>query len=244
MRKTTLALKILHNQWKYGVNRYTAMQKAAYARGTSDHPEHNENPDYWEILLRNVADNTAYWDGKKALDFACGKGRNIHNLKKVSGWSEVDGVDISEANIEHCKSRFDESGSNFYCCSGINIEEVPSEYYDFVLSTIALQHIPVHDIRSSIFKDIYRVMKEGALFSFQMGAGDSLFDSNGNKLSSYYENSYNASGTNSDHDVQITDPQELVRDLLEIGFKDIEYEIRPSFSDSKHEKWIYVQCYK
>ena len=35
-------------------NNYTQMQKNFYAGGTSDHPEHNANPDYWDILLSDL----------------------------------------------------------------------------------------------------------------------------------------------------------------------------------------------
>ena len=37
-------------------NRYTKMQKSQYKNGTSNHEEHNENPDYWDILLGELKD--------------------------------------------------------------------------------------------------------------------------------------------------------------------------------------------
>ena len=35
-------------------NKYTSMQKGAYANGTSNHEEHNSNEDYWNILLGDL----------------------------------------------------------------------------------------------------------------------------------------------------------------------------------------------
>ena len=52
-------------------NKYTNMQKMQYASGTSNHEEHNMNPDYWNILLGDLQ-NKENWKGKVALDFACG----------------------------------------------------------------------------------------------------------------------------------------------------------------------------
>ena len=224
-------------------NRYTAMQKLAYATGTSDHLEHNENQDYWDILLRKIKDRDV-WVNKSALDFASGKGRNVQNLLALSDWLTVDGVDISEKNIEYCKSRFNQGRTRFYCSNGVDVSCLESNKYDFVMSTIALQHIPVYDIRRSIFKDLLRVMKPGGLLSFQMGFGKELCDDLGNLMGGYFDNCYDAKGTNSNHDVQITNPLDLVRDLQEIGLVDIEYTVRPSFSDAKHKEWIYVECYK
>ena len=55
------------------------MQKSRYNKGTSNHEEHNSNPNYWDILLSDLKDKEL-WKGKKALDFACGKGRNVINM--------------------------------------------------------------------------------------------------------------------------------------------------------------------
>ncbi len=37
-------------------NPYTSMQKSAYSSGTSNHGEHNDNPDYWNVLLGDLKD--------------------------------------------------------------------------------------------------------------------------------------------------------------------------------------------
>ena len=46
-------------------------------------------------------------------------------------------------------------------------DELNTNEYDFVMSTIALQHICVYDIRYSIMKDIHRVLKDGGVFTAQ-----------------------------------------------------------------------------
>jgi len=223
-------------------NKYTNMQKNQYAIGTSNHDEHNQNPNYWDILLGDLKDKEK-WDGKVALDFACGKGRNVTNMLNLCDWARVDGIDISEGNISHNKNEYQSQNSNWYCNNGIDVSDLKSDEYDFIMSTIALQHIPVYDIRKSLISDLYRTLKSGGIFSFQMGYGHNLESELGLRVS-YFENHYDASGTNSVCDVRIQNEEDIIKDLKEMGFVDIKTEVRESYSDSGHPQWIYVKCYK
>lgn len=217
------------------------MQSRFYESGTSDHLEHNENKDYWGVLLESVGDTQ--FRGARALDFACGKGRNVKNLLSLARWEHVDGCDLSEVNINYCRAIF-ESPSQFYVANGQDTGVPNSNYYDFVMTTISLQHIPVYDIRRSILEDILRVLKPGGRFSFQMGFGSDLLDSLGRPRSGYFENSITAKSTNGDHDVRVTSVSELETDLRNIGFTEIQSVVRDSFSDTGHPNWIYVHCMK
>jgi len=223
-------------------NNYTTMQKSSYHNGTSNHPEHNDNPDYWNILLSDLKDSDR-WIGKTALDFASGKGRNVSNMLSMCNWNRVDGVDISEGNIQFCKSSYNPKFSNWYCNNGIDVSELKTDEYDFIMSTIALQHIPVYDIRKSLITDLLRTLKPGGLFSFQMGFGEGL-DSPLGPRSSYYTNFYDARGTNSRHDVRVHSESDVIEDLANIGYVNITTNVRESFSDKGHLQWIYVKAYK
>lgn len=221
--------------------KYTTMQKRFYKHGTSNHLEHNDNPDYWEILLSGV--DRKNFDGRRALDFACGKGRNIANLLSLANWELVDGSDLSPANIEYCRRAFPHS-SNFFLTVGTDSGARNSNYYDFVMTTISLQHIPVYEIRRLLLEDILRVLKPGGRFSFQMGFGKDLSDSLGRPRSGYFQNSYYAYSTNGDHDVRVTSIAEIEGDLSTIGFVGISSQVRESYSDAGHPEWIYIHCYK
>jgi len=228
-------------------NKYSKMQKKQMNASTSNmkrlnHKDHNENPDYWDILLSAVKGEPEAWAGKKALDFACGCGRNVENLLKLAEWERVDGVDISENNIEYCRkyiSNLYDARFAFHVNNGVDLEGIEGDEYDFVMSTIALQHICVHSIRYSLKSEIYRVMKPGGVFSFQMNFGPSH-----NNARAYHENFYDAPGTNSICDTRVDHPQEIIDDLEKIGFRDIVYQIRPSFSSDATNEWIYVRCKK
>ncbi len=218
------------------------MQKSAYAGGTSNHEEHNTNPDYWNILLGDLQTKEK-WDGRVALDFACGKGRNVTNMFNLCDWARVDGVDISEGNISYNKNEYASQNSNWYCNNGTDVSELKDNEYDFIMSTIALQHIPVYDIRKSLITDLFRTLKSGGIFSFQMGYGDNLESELGRRVS-YFENHYDATGTNSVCDVRIQNEEDVIKDLTEMGFVNITTQIRESYSDSGHPQWIYIKAYK
>ncbi len=215
------------------------MQNSFYASGTSNHDEHNKNDDYWNILLNN----NEKFEGKLALDFGCGKGRNINNIKNLFDFFRVDGVDISQANINHCKSTIE--NSVFIKNNGVDLSKIESEKYDFVISTIVLQHIPVHQIRYNLMSEMFRVMKSAGELRFQMGYGKDLKHYNGGlDRKGYFENYYDADGTNGILDVRVTNENDLISDLKKIGFREIEVQIRDSFSDTGHPQWIYVKCKK
>jgi len=216
-------------------NRYTQMQRAYYDKGTTNHEVHNDNPDYWEILLKEAIE---YFDNKdiKVLDFGCGGGRNVKNIIDKFEVLNVDGVDISETNVQNCKNNFPER--RFVRNNGVDLQDplIESDYYDLVTSTLVFQHIPVWDIRMSLMSEIFRVLNKGGLFSLQMGYH--------NSKDSYKDNNYTAGSTNGHYDVHMAAPDPLLKDLKDIGFRSVTFKIQPSFVDDQHPEWIYVKAYK
>ena len=101
---------------------------------------------------------------KVALDFACGPGRMIARMSKL--FRRVDGVDISSRLLAEAKRRAPQS--NFYHSSGDDIGAVPRGAYDFVYSTIAMQHIACHDVRLRILERLAEVLAPGGAITIQM----------------------------------------------------------------------------
>ena len=214
-----------------------------YDSGTNNHPEHNSNPLYWDLLLGDIKFSPKKFEGKKSLDFGCGQGRNVTNMLSLAEFNRVDGVDISPANIEFCSNNYQNQPSDFYLNDGSNLKDLKSDEYDFVMSTIVFQHICVHELRYKLKQEIYRVLKSGGLFSFQMGFGDMNFTGH-TRPNNYYDNSYIAEGSNGIDDVRVTDSTQLTSDLSKIGFKNITFEIHQPWEDGGHPNWIYVRCEK
>ncbi len=225
------------------LSNYVNMLNNVYKYGTNNHLEHNDNPLYWDLLLKDIKSNPEIWRGKTALDFGCGKGRNVTNILSLANFERVDGIDVSDDNIRYCKESYKNQPSEFYKNSGKDLSQLKSDEYDFVMSTIVFQHICVHELRYKLKEEIYRVLKPGGIFSFQMGYGDINFTGHTNPKS-YYENGYDASNSNGSNDVRISNESELISDLESIGFKNIKFEIHDSFNDGGHPNWIYVNAIK
>lgn len=224
---------------------YTKMQRDYYNSTTDlmkieNHKVHNENQDYWNILLsylKNSSDNTE----KVVLDFGCGCGRNVINMIENFKLKEVHGCDISHTNIEYSEKLLTDmklKNFKFFVSDGNSLNPAKNDTYDFIMSTIVLQHIPVYNIRKNILKDMFRVLKNNGVLSFQMGFGTENPHSVG-----YYENHVVATGTNGACDTRVTDENQIIQDLKEIGFTEIKTIVRNSWSDN-HKQWIYVECIK
>lgn len=242
------------------VNNYLNMQKDYYEEEANKWTLQNKNPvvggyhkhnvweDYDNYLFKNF--DTA---DLIALDYGTGPGRNI--IKFWNRFERIDGVDIGEKNIQNARINLDEAeiyGNNLYVCDGKSIP-VESETYDVVFSVICLQHIACYDVRYSIFKDVFRVLKSGGKFCFQMGYGGRDVGSHNYKVyakikdiktADYYENATDAKQTNGYHDVTVGDSKQLEKDLLEIGFNDFLFDIRPTGPGCSHAAWIYAQVTK
>jgi SAM-dependent methyltransferase len=228
-------------------NPYSLMQKefydATYLQMGGNHSEHNENPDYWELILLDMRNDPERWRDKRALDFGCGQGRNVIHMLRSAPFFKVDGVDISEKNIEMClsnlKKEFPGKAVRFFVNDGWDLFPIGSDIYDLVTSTIVLQHICVHAIRFNLMKEIYRVLKPGGIFSFQMGFGGSHPNTVG-----YFEDKWDAEGTNSHCDVRIDNPEDLTNELRKIGFDSVTSVVKSSRGLDRHGEWIFVTCVK
>jgi SAM-dependent methyltransferase len=153
---------------------YIKMQKSIYENPgftseqiVGNYAWHEEFP-YESLLLyingdirKPIFDN---FGEKVALDFACGPGRMVPRMKKL--FSKVDGADISKNLIE--EARIAHPTSNFFVTNGDDLGETPRNSYDFVYSTIALQHIAVRSVRLQILKGISAVLKQGGKATLQM----------------------------------------------------------------------------
>jgi ubiquinone/menaquinone biosynthesis C-methylase UbiE len=228
-------------------NKYTKMQQNQYDQEannwTIDHRDpvvgafdaHNTWDDYDNFLFKNVETTN-----KIALDFGCGPGRNI--VKFTDKFQRIDGVDISETNLKNaaiwCKHN-SITVPNLFKTNGVDLQNITSNCYDIVLSTIVLQHICVHEIRFNFLKEFYRVLKPGGTICLQMGFGPDH-----PRSVDYFDNNYNALGTNSGCDTRVNDSSQIDLDLNQIGFNNFEYDIRPVGPGDIHSNWIFFRASK
>ncbi|OHA72081.1 MAG: hypothetical protein A3A27_01485 [Candidatus Wildermuthbacteria bacterium RIFCSPLOWO2_01_FULL_47_18] len=235
-----------------GPKRYAFMQKLSYDQlaETSDYSsesmqdrvvgsygEHDSWKDYDEYLMKYV---DASFENKFALDFGCGPGRNI--IKYHNRFKRLDGVDISEKNIKNAKeqlARFHVANSELFVNNGRDLAGIPSAAYDFIMSTICLQHICVYSTRYNLLKEFFRVLKPGGRISIQVGYGKNAPNS-----VPYTEDNVNAIVTNRGCDARVEDPEQIRRDLEAIGFQGFEYWVRPTGPGDTHPNWIFFTAKK
>jgi SAM-dependent methyltransferase len=229
-------------------DRYLRMQKEEYRKQADrwtvknlnpivgSYNLHNKWPHWQRLLFDNI--NTSKMT---ALEYGCGVGRNIILFKDM--FKKIDGIDISEDVIKKAIINLDHHGMSkeyysLYVTDGSTIKI--TDKYDLVFSVICLQHICCHSIRIQIMSEIYKVLKPGGIFTFQMGFGDRK-DKKG--FVGYYDDFFRASKTNGKMDVSFNDKSFIEKDLTKIGFHSIVTEITDPSID-RHSKWIFVRCRK
>lgn len=103
----------------------------------------------------------------RALDFGCGVGRLTRAMSMR--FNHCVGVDISEQMITKAKElNCDRDNCEFVVNASEHLKIFPDKYFDFIYSSIVLQHL-VH--RSSILayvQEFFRLLKPGGLLIFQV----------------------------------------------------------------------------
>jgi len=196
-----------------------------------NHKQHDIEPHYKDILLKEIVNNPELWRGKVALDFGCGCGRNIKNLLEFADFKRVDGCDISKLNtdysLKYIEGFFGEGKCNTWETDGATLYPCRDEIYDFVMSHQVFQHIANYEVRYSILTDIHRILKPKGKISIHFLNLD---------INVGYFDNYNHGGPTTIKNVRIENPQHVVDDLEKIGFKEVScdkvydfYQQRPEF---------------
>ncbi|KAH8082513.1 hypothetical protein JL720_8540 [Aureococcus anophagefferens] len=178
---------------------------AAQELVSGNHVIQNDAAEYWGMILKPVVRDPRVWRGKRALDVACGGGRNVANLLRLAAWDRVDGCDL-----------------------------------------VARHHICVVVRRAS--SGHLAALRPGGLVSLQMvyrAPHEAPLDPA--RHAPYDANVFDANGTNSDHDVRVTDLDRVVEDLEDIGFVDVEYEVggwHLGYVVSYPDQWLIVYARK
>ena len=240
------------------IERYLKMQRECYdylASGWSVHKrdpvvgcfdEHETWEDYSYLFdgMFDFHDNADYLQKASELvilDFGCGPARNLVRYGKY--FKRIDGVDISTDVIQKARDWLTDrdawNHNRLFVCSGQDLEEIESDHYDAVMSTITLQHICVYSIRFRLFEEFFRVIKKGGWLTAQMGFGA------GKKGSVPYKTDYcEAIATNGGYDTRVEDPNDLRLDLESVGFSEFKYFVRPAGPCDSHPSWIFFRARK
>ena len=209
-------------------------QKDSHKMVSENHYQHNMEPNYWNIMLKDLQGNQKFY-GKNCLEYGCGAGRNLVNMAVLGGFERADGIDIAKDNAnnaqEFAERKLKSFGTKVTCLEGDGYSCLPmkDDFYHFIISHQVFIHIPNYSVRNSIIADIKRIMTKDGIFVVHFKTiGDSV---------GYFEN-YGKFPKN----VQPSSAKELEEDFSKFGFADVKvFEVK-NFVDGKAE-W-FVRCVK
>ena len=199
---------------------YRNMQKNYYEGGdpvntVGNYAWHERFP-YEEMLLKHVPETK----GKVALDFACGMGRMILRMQKY--FDRVDGVDISQKMLNAAINHNKVQNSNLYLSSGLDIGDAKNNKYDFIYSTIAIQHIACRSIRNSLIEQLSKTLNPDGRISIQMA----YTEQDSGPGAGYMDDRFDAGTTNGAFDAIITpkDIPQVIEDYSQ-WFTDVKVDL-------------------
>lgn len=103
----------------------------------------------------------------RVLEIGCGAGRVTRALADLFG--EVHGVDVSGEMIERARASLAAfPNAHVYRNNGMDLSVVPNLPFDFAFSFIVFQHIPDQSIVESYVREVYRLLRPGGLFKYQV----------------------------------------------------------------------------
>jgi len=110
----------------------------------------------------------------RMLEIGCGVGRMTRMLARIFG--HVTAIDISQEMISRARDNLRGlQNVSFVLGDGCSLTGLDSEQFDFAFSFIVFQHIPSYEVIQRYCKEVFRVVKPGSLFKFQV-QGDTSFD--------------------------------------------------------------------
>ena len=118
--------------------------------------------DYLKPLVPDLKTN-------RAFDFGCGVGRLTQAL--ADHFDSVVGVDIAESMVSKA-TQLNRHGSRvvYHANAVDNLELLQDETFDFIYSSITLQHIPP-DANRKYISEFFRLLRPGAVVVFQVPNG-------------------------------------------------------------------------
>jgi SAM-dependent methyltransferase len=101
------------------------------------------------------------------LEVGCGVGRMLRPL--ALRFASVYGVDVSSEMIVRARARLaDLPNVKVWLTDGTGVRPVKSSSVDLAISYLVFQHIPEASVVEANIRDVFRVLKAGGIFKFQV----------------------------------------------------------------------------
>ncbi len=119
-----------------------------------------------DVLVKHAESQEISFARGNALDFGCGLGRLTQAL--ADHFDAATGVDIASSMITQARSFNKHSDRcSYFLNEQPNLEQFASEHFDFVFTTLVLQHMPQR-LQLSYISEFLRLLKPGGLSVFQV----------------------------------------------------------------------------
>ncbi len=103
----------------------------------------------------------------KVLEIGCGAGRVTRALGEL--FDEVHAVDVSGEMVTLARTACQDQPNIFiYQNNGTDLQALGDHQFDFAFSSCCFQHIPSYAVIENYVREIARVLRDGALFKFEV----------------------------------------------------------------------------
>ena len=122
-----------------------------------------------EYILNDVTNICQGKDPKemRVLEIGCGAGRVTRSLARLFG--EVSAVDVSGEIVHLARQAVGDFSNAFvYQNNGMDLTVIPDRPFDFAFSYLVFQHVPSREVIQTYVREVYRLLRPGALFKFQV----------------------------------------------------------------------------
>jgi tRNA (cmo5U34)-methyltransferase len=122
-------------------------------------------PKYDEMLYNLFCYLPKDFKPKKILDLGCGTGNLTALVLAKFPDADIYALDISPEILNQCKERFKDHNNIFYVEQGFENLTFDDNYFDLIVSSIAIHHIN-DDAKVNLYRKIYDVLKPNGIFEF------------------------------------------------------------------------------
>lgn len=218
-------LDLLAAEWDWGI-------KDEYILAYNQNK--NNWPDYDHFLFKNIDTHKLH-----ALELECQHGYQISRF--FTRFASITGLTASK----NLKNRAD----SFLTTNRVNAEikiydglTIPydANCYDLIYSVDMIQHISSYSLRLKIFEEVYRVLKPGGHFCFQMG----FHEKTDYKMhADYFEDIF--IGVMGNCDVKCNELNYIIHDLeSRLNFTNFKHDVRPVGPHDNFLRWAWIQVQK
>jgi tRNA (cmo5U34)-methyltransferase len=124
---------------------------------------------YYEEMMNSVLNCFSEHESYLVvLELGCGTGSLSQKILKRQGVFKLTAIDINEEMVKKCKENLSPypARTEIICADMIGFRRL--NYFDYVLSNLALHYPSTNDKKISVCRNVYESLRPGGIFSFSV----------------------------------------------------------------------------